>query len=105
MTKTPVLFCQGDLSDRNYMEELASVLQSHNVEIAFANLTDVLEFVPLIGDVIGLLPFRDDAVIAHATRLDTRNNHPAARVSFGLDEYKRNAIAEKNLFYQQWNSR
>ena len=46
LTKTPVLFCQGNLSSREYMEELTSVLRSHNAEIAFANLTDVLEFAP-----------------------------------------------------------
>ena len=105
LTRTPVLFSQGDLSNRQYMEELARVLQTHNAEIAFANLTDVLEFAPPIGDVIDLLPFRDDAIIAHATRFGTTNNHPAARVSFGVQQYKQNAIAEKNLFYQQWNSR
>ncbi len=105
LTSTPVLFSQGDLSNREYMEELAQILRSHNTEIAFANLTDILEFAPLIGDVIELLPFKEDAVIAHATRFGTTNNHPAARVSIGVEEYKQNAVAEKNLFYQQWNSR
>lgn len=103
--KTQVLFCLGDLSSKEYMEELSRVITENEGEIAYANLTDILEFAPLVAETIDKLPFRQDAVISWATRNYATINHPSSRLSTGILEYKQKAAIENNLFRQQWHQR
>ena len=88
----------GNLTDDKFIGRLGDVLTDHQAEIVMADLSNVFNRSDRsrIGGFIqtlSLLPFQEDCVIKHSsiTRYTPRTRL-LSNLSFGLKEYKKNAV-------------
>lgn len=78
LAKKKIIFINANLLDADFMTKIGNTLKSHNAEIAFANLTNTMEWIPGYNDgtsqqtmqsSLDPIPFSKDCVFLYAVSM------------------------------------